>query len=532
MVTDGVKSNVLLRLLEISRELTGANNIDEVLGRVMDGAVEVTGAERGFLCLKREGELDIAVARNLDHEEIGNARKKLSRSIIQRVLKTGEPLVSNDAKFDERLSDSTSVHQMKLRSVACIPLKVLPKEIGRGVGGATTIIGVVYLDHRFEVDCFADTNMQFLEIFGAHAALAIRNAQLLQMARGRNEQLSAQLEESARELLRTRSLLKDVLADSSEQHHLPGFVYASRKMHEVLGLVVRVADSELPILVSGESGTGKEQLAQAIHQLSRRREGPFIAVNCGSIPAELFESELFGHRKGSFTGAERDREGLIMKAHGGTLFLDEIGELPQPQQVKLLRVLQERYVRRVGDDVPRPVDFRVLSATNKNLEQEVRDSHFREDLYYRLRVFNVELPPLRERREDVPLLVDFFIGQFGDPATQVVVDPEAYTLLASYDWPGNIRELQNEVRRALALAAGYITPAELSPEICQSPKRPNALALIRQGNRSLEDILAVVEREVLRETLSQYKGNKSKTAQHLGISRNGLAMKMERLGLE
>ena len=533
---EGKNAEILLRLLQISRELTSETDTDVLLQRIMDAAIDVLEAERGFLCLRVDDTLQIAVARNLDQEEVRDAQKKLSQSIIQEVMATGEPLVSLDAGEDERLSEARSVHKMKIRSVACIPLKLKASEIasdGQARQKGSTI-GCVYLDHRFQTAQFLETDVEMLEIFGAHAAMAVTNARLVAMLRQRNAQLNTQLEDSVHQLLQTRSLLKDALANENERHELPGVVYASRAMHEVLGLVKRVAGQELPILVTGESGTGKELLAKAIHSLSARSDRNFVPVNCGAIPEGLFESELFGHKRGAFTGAERDREGLVETANGGTLFLDEVTELPLQHQVKLLRVLQEGEVRRIGEDHVRRVDFRVLSACNKDLQEEVRQGRFREDLFYRLRVFHVELPPLRKRAEDIPLLVELFVGKYGAaPAEEVVtVDPEVYPILANYTWPGNIRELENEMKRALALCNGPITAEDLSPHIIQSPKRSGVFTAPRVGGRTLEEIMAVVEREVITEALAYYEGNKSRTAQHLGISRNGLAMKMERLGIE
>ncbi|MCA9562490.1 MAG: sigma-54-dependent Fis family transcriptional regulator [Myxococcales bacterium] len=522
---------VLLRLLTISRELTSTTETNLVLQRIMDSAIDVTGAERGFLCLLDEDALEIAVARNLDQEEIQNARKKLSQSIIQKVMATGEPLVSLDAGEDERLAQSKSIHEMRIQSVACIPLKLKPME----AKGRPTVIGCVYLDHRFQAAQFLEADVELLEIFGAHAALAVHNAQLLEILADKNAQLNSRLQDSAAQLVETRSMLKTALAEAKERHELPGIVYASRAMHEVLGLVKRVADRGLPILIEGESGTGKEVLARAIHQISGRASGPFVAVNCGAIPAELFESELFGHRKGAFTGADRDREGLMEAADGGTLFLDEVSELPLQQQVKLLRALQESEVRRVGEEKVRKVNIRVLSACNKPLQVEVDEGRFREDLFYRLRVFQVTLPALRERPEDIPLLVERLLNThraiLGEGATLPDIDPGVYAILEGYDWPGNIRELENEVKRALALSQGRITKDELSPQILEDSQPGRFSGIGLRPGQNLEDIMAQVEKEVVLQYLEENEWNKSKTAEQLGISRNGLNMKIDRLGL-
>ena len=310
---------------------------------------------------------------------------------------------------------------------------------------------------------------------------------------------------------------------------------SSRAMQEVFDLIAQVAETKTNVLVTGESGTGKELVAQAIHQQSARASEPFIAINCGAIPENLLESELFGHVKGAFTGAVQNKEGLFEAATGGTLFLDEIGELSQPLQVKLLRALQEKSIRRVGDTVDRKVDVRIVSATNRRLEEEVAEGRFREDVYYRLNVIQLDLPPLREREEDIPLLAQHFIRRFSEELGKDVdgMDAEAYDLLAAHPFPGNVRELENLIERAVALARGpVIGPDLLPPTVTRPAASPtNAPAVTAEGG-DLEALVADYERSLLEAALVQSKGVKKQAARLLGISFRSFRYRLEKLGVE
>jgi two-component system response regulator PilR (NtrC family) len=308
----------------------------------------------------------------------------------------------------------------------------------------------------------------------------------------------------------------------------------SDAMQKVYDLITQVAETKTNVLVSGESGTGKELVARAIHEQSPRHDQPFVAINCGAIPENLLESELFGHVKGAFTGAVQTKQGLFEAATGGTLFLDEIGELPQPLQVKLLRALQERAVRRVGDTVDRKIDVRIVSATNRRLEDEVAAGRFREDVYYRLNVIQLELPPLRDRLEDIPLLAQHFIRVFADEFGKDVegMDPPAYELLSQYAFPGNVRELENLIERAVALTHDPIIGCDvLPPSVTESREIPRA-ALITDEGVSLEELVADYERTLLREALALTKGVKKKAARLLGVSFRSFRYRLEKLGIE
>ncbi|KQP15016.1 sigma-54 dependent transcriptional regulator [Pseudorhodoferax sp. Leaf267] len=309
-------------------------------------------------------------------------------------------------------------------------------------------------------------------------------------------------------------------------------------LNAVCAMAERVARYDLPVLVLGESGSGKELIARAIHYASPRAEGPFAVENCAAIPDSLLESELFGHKRGSFTGAYEDRPGLFQRAHGGTLFLDEIGDTSAALQVRLLRVLQEGEVRPVGAPRPVPVDVRVIAATHRDLEQRVRDGLFREDLYYRLAGVVLTMPPLRERSGDIAPIAQRMVREVGTElgCPGASLSSEALACLLAYPWPGNIRELRNEIARAVALSDGGEVPATaFSPRVLQGQTvraaAPGGLDALPHAG-TLAERLAAIEAMVLRETLLRQRWNKTRAAKELGLSRVGLRAKMQRYGLE
>jgi len=297
----------------------------------------------------------------------------------------------------------------------------------------------------------------------------------------------------------------------------------------VVAKAKRMARTSSPVLIEGESGTGKELIARLVHASGERGKMPFVAVNCGAIPEGLFESELFGHRSGSFTGAVRDKPGIFEAANGGTIFLDEIGDLSPAAQAKCLRVLQEREVRRVGETRPRQIDVRVIAATNRLLEREMKAGRFREDLYFRIGVLRLVIPPLRERPEDIEVLSGFFAsgyaGQLGRDVPSVT--PEAFEVLRLYSWPGNVRELENEIHRMVALSGeGTALGTDLvSSRVRQGIRR----GLADGGKGRLKARLVSYEKEIIKETLDLYGWNKTRTARHLGLTRQGLHRKLSRL---
>jgi DNA-binding NtrC family response regulator len=342
--------------------------------------------------------------------------------------------------------------------------------------------------------------------------------------------------ERALEDSRLRRLLADV--NRSNLASLPGLVAVSKPMLQLRDFIQRTARSSFPVMITGESGTGKELVARALHRSSGR--GSFVAVNCATLPENLLESELFGHEKGSFTGADRDKPGLFEEADAGTLFLDEIGELPLTLQPKLLRALEEGEIRRIGSTRPRALDVRVIVATNRDLEEEVREHRFREDLFWRLNVVALHVPPLRDRPEDIPLLVEHFLQQSvvrdtpsassraGGPVRHSVTS-DCLRLLKSYPWPGNVRELRNALERAIALSTGsQIGVADLPPRIREAD--PSAVSVAGAAERRLS--LRDLEKEYVKEVLRQAGGNKTRAAEILGMDRKTLYRKLHEFSLD
>jgi len=310
----------------------------------------------------------------------------------------------------------------------------------------------------------------------------------------------------------------------------------SPAIKKVLSLIAKVAPRDSTVLILGESGTGKELVARAIHARSRRRKGPFVPVNCGAIPEELLESELFGYERGAFTGASRSKPGRFELAHGGTLFLDEVSEMSPKLQVKLLRVLQERVVERLGSEEPRPVDLRIIAATNRDLEKEVAEGRFREDLYFRLNVIPLRLPPLRERREDIPLLAEHFLKKFCEREEVPLkrLSPEALECLKNYSWPGNVRELENLMERLVVLVEEDLIQEEDLPEHLRGLSRPPGLITVDIPPQGLDlrRTLLEIEKAFILKALELSGGVRTQAAKLLGLKRTTLVEKMKRLGLE
>jgi two-component system NtrC family response regulator len=329
-----------------------------------------------------------------------------------------------------------------------------------------------------------------------------------------------------KELQRANVALRKEL---QERLGLDNIIAESPQMKRILEMLERVAPTETTVLILGESGTGKELIARAIHANSARAEGPFVAVNCAAIPETLLESELFGHVKGAFTGAIRDRVGKFEAAEAGTIFLDEIGEMRPDLQVKILRCLEERTLERVGDNRPIRVDVRVLAATNKDLSKAIQAGEFREDLYYRLNVVPLSIPPLRERREDIRALAQHFLKRLG-ASPRLAIAPDAFRALASYDWPGNVRELENALERALIFQRGDVIRLDDLPETIRRPRLRETATLpmsLPEAGLSLEE----VEKELILRALQKHEWNQSRAARYLGITRHTLLYRMEKYGI-
>ncbi|NVB42204.1 sigma 54-interacting transcriptional regulator [Pseudenhygromyxa sp. WMMC2535] len=509
----------LQQLLRVFRRLAREDELQRVLELVVDAMMELTDAERGVVCIGH-GDARIEVAREMAWDERQDKAVAFSRSIIERVLAEGEPVLSVDAASDDRFDGSRSISHLNLRSVLGVPL------IFRG-----EVLGAAYVDHRLRRGNFDAEDLAHMEDFADLAALAVAHARALAEVRRQADALETQRAELA-ELLADREAevvnLREEVRSAPERRMYRGMVGSSKAMQRVFRLVDRLADSEVPVVIYGESGTGKELVARAMHDAGARAEGPFVAENCGAIPETLLESVLFGHARGAFTGAQSARPGLFEAADSGTIFLDEIGEMSPAMQTKLLRVLQEGEVRRLGETKARRVDVRVIAASNRSLEQMVEAGSFRQDLYYRINVVKLELPPLRERREDIPALIDHFlarhISRSRQPEGALAVSASALRKLTRYPWPGNVRELENEVQRWLALCEERVMPEDLSPSIegSQTPvDDPDDLELRPRIER--------LERELIGRAMSRTEGNQTQAAQLLGLSRYGLQKKLKRL---
>jgi DNA-binding NtrC family response regulator len=334
---------------------------------------------------------------------------------------------------------------------------------------------------------------------------------------------------TVKKALENRLLKKEVVRLKKEvetRYHFHQLIGKSPPMQSIYDLVEKISDCSNNVLITGESGTGKELVAKAIHYSGARKEGTFMAVNCAAIPETLLESELFGYKRGAFTDAKTDKKGLISEATGGTLLLDEIAEMPSMLQAKLLRVIEERQVRPLGDTHSYPIDVRIVSASNRDMKAQIHDGRFREDLYYRLNVIDIELPPLRERREDIPLLIQHFISRFGkEPKRISGVSEDALKILINYSWPGNVRELENVIQRAIVLSQHEIILPEDLP-----------ISMMKNGNENLIEkgvsqkyTIDQLEKEYIRKVLIEVGGNKTKAAEILGLDRKTLYRKLEEI---
>ncbi len=338
-----------------------------------------------------------------------------------------------------------------------------------------------------------------------------------------------------RSIIQSAIRLEEQVQAPSETLQVPGIIGTSAAIQKLNGQIYKVARSHAPVFIHGESGSGKELVARAVHTLGPRNEQPFIAVNCGAIPSELMESEFFGHKKGAFTGAGGNKEGFFQAAHGGTLFLDEVADLPLGMQVKLLRAIQENLVRPVGSETEIPVDVRILSASHKDLQMEVEDKNFREDLFYRLDVINLQVPPLRERLDDVPLLCDHILQHFAQSlqSSPTQLNPSALSHLQKYHFPGNVRELENILQRAVTLIDGpQIEIDDLNLKSRQPVKSAEGQSHQLAPGESLEEYLEDAEREILSQALEQCRWNKTAAAEQLGMSFRSMRYRLKKLGID
>ena len=525
----GILEGHLRRLLRINKRLNSDLRLSRVLETIIDTVIELTDAERGFLLLKdNNGELVVKVARNIDQTTLEGPSLSLSRSIAKRAADSGEAVITVDATGDSRFSELLSVSDLHLRSVLAVPLAVKGQ-----------VVGTIYVDHRLRKGVFGDDELAMVLDFADQGAIAIENARMVSELRRREQQVQSLNHRLERELKDQEVALSDARVELKESRQAAALRYDYRQiigqspcMVDLFRLLDRVTDTSLPVVIEGESGTGKELVARAIHFHGPRKDRAFVSENCAAIPETLLESALFGHVRGAFTGADREARGLFAIANGGTLFLDEVAEMSPGMQGKLLRVLQEGEFHRVGGERPEKVDVRVLVATNKNLTDMVESGKFRKDLFYRLSVVRLHLPPLRERSEDIPLLLRHFLekaSQQGGTAAKTI-DASAMAKLCRYAWPGNVRELENEIARAGAFAGATVGVSDLSPHI-QSGQDPNDTIRNEPDSLRIRHRVERLERQLIRESMNRSQGNQTKAAALLGLSRFGLQKKLRRYGL-
>src|ERR1051326_8874161 len=467
----------LSALMKISTTINSIRGLDNILERLLELLFEVVPAQRGAILLTDQGSFETSVVFGLDRAQGKNAAVNVSRTIVQQVLRDGVALLANNAAAETRLVRDSLI-AARTHSVLCVPLVLFDRTLG-----------VVYLDSTQPRDHFNRDHLQLVTAIAGIAAVALENARQFESLETEKERL---------------------LADVNIEHNMVG---ESAAMQHVYHFISKVAPTDATVLISGESGTGKELVARAMHRNSKRAQKSFMAVNCAALNESLLESELFGHEKGSFTGALAQKKGRLEIADGGTIFLDEIGELTPPLQVKLLRVLQEREFERVGGTVTIKVDLRVIAATNKNLEEAIEAGEFRQDLYYRLNVVSLEMPPLRDRREDIMLLANYFADKYGTRCNRKLkgFSPEARACLTSYDWPGNVRELENGVARAVVLGTTDQILAEDLPEAL----------LEREGTvaapTNYHVAVAQTKKQIILDAMDQASGNFAAAAKLLGV---------------
>jgi Nif-specific regulatory protein len=491
-------------LTDITKALNSTLDLDEVLEKIIDSTIQLADANRGFLMLADErGVLEFRIARDREKRPLGMEEFEISFSIVNDAADRGEPLFISDLPDDSRFKDQKSVIDLQLKRAVCVPLLL-----------EQSVIGVIYADSDRLSPALAKDDMSIISAFAAQATIAVENAKLHGTIVHSQEALE-------RENLKLRQEL-------SGKYELSGFIGRSRSMQEIFLTIQKVASYTTTVLIQGETGTGKELIARAIHMNGSRKDKPLVTINCGAMPKDLLESELFGHKKGSFTGAVSDKAGLFETASGGTIFLDEIGEMPLPLQVKLLRVLQEGEVRRVGENTDRKVDVRVIAATNRDLNDDVKKGLFRGDLFYRLNVVPITIPPLRERQEDIIPLAEHFLRKYGAKMnkTGIEISSEAMKLLLSNPWPGNVRELENSIERALALSgtSRLLAPVHFPHLVPES----GLFDRLAEG-KSLKEKLRVVERQIIIDALEKTGWRVTRAAQLLAVTRQHLHNKIKKL---
>lgn len=482
----------LQALLKISRVINSVRTLDELLRRVLELAAEVIPTERGAILLGKDPErcTEITAWRRQDSVP---GPVSVSRTVLRQVFDTSTAVLCSSVSSSELLKKANSLAGLGVEAVLCVPLKFLDQ-----------LLGVLYLESTDPSASFDETHLQFAGATASLAAVAIENVRQLEWLQSEKERLQE---------------------DIRIEHSMVGESPPMRKVYE---FIARVAPSDSSVLITGENGTGKELAARAIHQNSPRAGKPFVAINCATLTETLLESELFGHEKGAFTGAVRDKKGKLEIADGGTVLLDEIGELAPELQVKLLRFLQEHEFERVGGTRPIRVDLRMIACTNRNLEEALEQGEFRQDLYYRLNVISLRMPPLRERGEDILLLAQHFAARYSKRCGRPVmgISQEAREYLLHYNWPGNVRELQNAIERAVVMGTGDVILPEDLPEAVLETERP------RSQGKTYHEALRERKKELIIRAVEEAGGNYTEAARRLDLHPNYLHRLIRNLNLK
>ncbi len=494
----------LTLLFEISQILERSLDLEQVISPVLEAVAEHMDMHRGTVTLlnRQSGEIRISAAYGLTAAEQAKGRYKLGEGITGQVIQSGRAMIVPDISTDPEFLDKTGARSRDISTAfICVPIKIDQESCG-----------ALSSDRLFGDDIALDEDVRLLTIIASMVARAV--------------ELRRNGEEAQKSLEEENSRLQAALRESFQPQNMIG---STRAMQQVYDLLRQVAPSEATVLIRGESGTGKELIANALHYNSPRSGKSFIKVNCAALPEGVIESELFGHEEGAFTGAMRTRKGRFEMADGGTIFLDEIGEISPLLQVKLLRVLQEREIERVGGSETIPIDVRIITATNRPLEEEIATGTFREDLFYRLNVFPIHIPPLRERHGDIMLLADHFVEKYAKKNRKAVkrISSSAIDLLTSYHWPGNIRELENCIERAVLLSTDEVVHAYHLPPSLQSAESTNTGLAI-----TLTEALDKLEDELIRDALKSSRGNRAEAARHLGISERIMGLRVDKFAIE
>jgi Nif-specific regulatory protein len=496
-----------LRLLfEISKLLSDSANIETILKPVLDRLAACLGIIRGMITIlnRAKGEIAIAEAWGLDGSQKIRGRYSMGEGITGKVIETGNPVAIPRLADEPRFLNRTMARKntdIKDISFVCVPIKI-----------GLEVIGAISIDLLYTQEVL-DHEICILSIVAASISQAVRLHQVM------HEEMEALKAENLR-----------LHAELRTRYDRPNYVIGNSKIMRILYQQInQVSATNATVLLLGESGVGKERIADAIHYASPRAEQPFIKLNCAAIPESLIESALFGHEKGAFTGAVSQRRGYFEQADCGTIFLDEIGEMPLSVQNKFLRVLQEREFERIGGNETIKVNIRIIAATNSDLAKRIREGKFRQDLYYRLSVFPLIVPPLRERKTDITLLADHFVEKFSAEHNKKIhhISSSAVNLMTSYTWPGNVRELENCIERAVILSAdGSIHSYHLPPNLQQEQNGQP------QRRQTLKDAVESVERELISAELRWTRGNISRAAQNLGISERVMGLRVLKYGLK